>query len=46
MFHVLSMIPLQPVKATEAGGDRGFDGGKQVKGRKRQSVVDTVALAT
>lgn len=31
----------QLVKTAEAGGERGFDGGKQVDGRKRQVVVDT-----
>jgi len=31
----------QSVKTAEAGGERGFDGGKQVDGRKRQLVVDT-----
>lgn len=31
----------QSVKTAEAGGERGFDGGKQVDGRKRQFVVDT-----
>jgi len=31
----------QSVKTAEAGGERGFDGGKQVDGRKRQMVVDT-----
>ena len=35
------VIDSQSVKAIEAGGERGFDGGKQVNGRKRQMVVDT-----
>jgi putative transposase len=35
------IIDSQSVKTVEAGGERGFDGGKQVDGRKRQMVVDT-----
>jgi hypothetical protein len=27
--------------STEAGGDRGYDAGKNIKGRKRQLIVDT-----
>lgn len=34
----------QSVKTTELGGERGFDSGKQVKGRKRHLLVDTLGL--
>ncbi len=32
------------MKTAKAGGPRGFDGGKRVKGRKRHLIVDTLGL--
>src|SRR3954466_8364509 len=37
-------IDSQTVKGTEMGGDRGYDGGKKISGRKRHIVVDTLGL--
>jgi putative transposase len=37
-------IDSQTVKGSEAGGDRGYDGGKKVNGRKRHLVVDSLGL--
>lgn len=34
----------QSVKTTELGGERGYDNGKKVKGRKRHLLVDTLGL--
>src|SRR4051812_35156731 len=37
-------IDSQTVKTTEIGGEKGYDGGKKIKGRKRHIVVDTLGL--
>src|SRR3954468_3342326 len=37
-------IDSQTVKGSEAGGARGYDGGKRVNGRKRHLVVDSLGL--
>jgi putative transposase len=34
----------QSAKTTELGGERGYDSGKKVKGRKRHLLVDTLGL--
>jgi putative transposase len=34
----------QSAKTTERGGERGFDGGKLVKGRKRHIIVDSLGV--
>jgi putative transposase len=37
-------IDSQTVKGSEAGGPRGYDGGKKINGRKRHLVVDSLGL--
>lgn len=39
-----AILDSQSVKTTERGGERGYDAGKQVNGRKRHILVDTLGL--
>ena len=41
VYPSAAIIDSQSVKTTQAGGERGFDGGKKVNGRKRHLLVDT-----
>jgi putative transposase len=39
-----AIIDSQSARTTEAGGPRGYDGGKKINGRKRHILVDTLGL--
>jgi putative transposase len=39
-----AILDTQTVKTAHAGGPRGYDGGKKLKGRKRHLLVDTLGL--
>ena len=40
----VAIADAQSVKTASGGSDRGFDGGKRIKGRKRHIIVDTLGL--
>jgi putative transposase len=39
-----AILDSQTVKTTEMGGERGYDAGKKINGRKRFTLVDTLGL--
>ena len=40
----VGIMDSQMVKTTESGGERGYDGGKKINGRKRHIMVDTLGF--
>ena len=40
----VGIMDSQTAKTTESGGERGYDGGKKINGRKRHIMVDTLGL--
>lgn len=39
-----AILDSQSIRTSEAGGVRGYDGGKQIRGRKRHILVDVLGL--